>query len=154
MNDRTQNGFSNGEHAGMSEAEETLRLIARLPAPDGLEKRVQAGLAARQFSDGGTARVLDWPTALRPSSSWMRAAAAAAIVFVVVGGGWGVYSRVQPPQGAKIIVMPRVGSPSGFSNAGAIRTPHTLNGQPKKPVRRTASAMTKKAPVQPAAAAK
>jgi hypothetical protein len=59
----------------------------------------------------------------------MRSAAAAAIVFVVVGGGWGVYSRVQQPQAAKVITMPaRVAAPGGFSNAGAMRTPNTLNG--------------------------
>ncbi|MGB7546973.1 MAG: hypothetical protein WBM14_04420, partial [Terracidiphilus sp.] len=57
-----------------------------------------------------------------------RGAAAAAIVFVVAGGGWGVYSRVQPAQATKVIAMPRVAAPSGFSSAGAMRTPQTLNG--------------------------
>lgn len=179
MNDQTRNEFLNGDHVGISEAEETLRLIARLPAPEGLEKRVQAGLAAQKNLDGHTARVLEWPAAVRPASGWargsgwMRSAAAAAIVFVVVGGGWGVYSRVEPPQAAKVIVIPRVGSPGGFSNAGAVRTPHTLNGPTvvnpanghsplpatlapgaKKSVRRTASATAKKTPVQPATVAK
>ena len=36
----------------------------------------------------------------------MRTAAAAAIVFVVAGGGWGVYTRVQQGQPARMIVMP------------------------------------------------
>ena len=64
-----------------------------------------------------------------PSSRAERAAAAAAIVFVVVGGGWGVYSRVQPPAQSKVIVMPqRVNGAGGFSSAGAMRTPQTLNG--------------------------
>ena len=40
----------------------------------------------------------------------MRGAAAAAIVFVVAGGGWGIYTRVQPSQPAKVMVMPRAGS--------------------------------------------
>jgi hypothetical protein len=58
----------------------------------------------------------------------MRSAAAAAIVFVVAGGGWGVYSHVQQPQ-AKVIVMPmHVSIQGGFSSAGAMRTPNTLNG--------------------------
>ena len=62
-------------------------------------------------------------------STAARAAAAAAIVFVVAGGGWGVYSRVQPAQSPKVIAMPqRVNTPGGFSNAGAMRTPQTLNG--------------------------
>lgn len=110
-------------------AEETLRLIARLPAPEGLEERVQAGLHADRSSEPRTARILDWPVVLRPGSNWMRSAAAAAIVFVVVGGGWGVYTRVQQTQPARVIAMPpRVVAPGGFSSAGAMRTPNTLNG--------------------------
>jgi hypothetical protein len=58
----------------------------------------------------------------------MRGAAAAAIVFAVAGGGWSIYTRVQPSQPGKVIVMPRSGSPGGFSGAGAIRTPETLHG--------------------------
>ncbi len=105
--------------------EETLRLIASLPAPAGLEDRVHTALRApvRQ------ARVLAWPKRLNPQSGWMRTAAAAAIVFVVVGGGWGVYSRVQHGQPAKVIVMPqRMPAAGGFSSAGAMRTPQTLPG--------------------------
>ncbi len=113
-----------GEAGGF---EDTLRLIARLPAPEGLEERVKGRLHADQFRPRA-ARVLDFP-ALRPGSNWMRSAAAAAIVFVVVGGGWGVYSRAPRPQTAKVIVMPaRVAVSGGFSNAGAMRTPNTLNG--------------------------
>jgi hypothetical protein len=128
MNHSIQNEFSNGDHAGMSEAEQTLRLIAGLSAPEGLEDRVQTGLRGRQIDAPRSARILAWP-ALRPASSWMRTAAAAAIVLVVAGGGWGVYSHVLPPQSAKVIVMPpRVVSPGGFSNAGAMHVPNTLNG--------------------------
>jgi hypothetical protein len=62
-------------------------------------------------------------------SNWMRAAAAAAIVFVVVGGGWGVYSRVQPGQAGKVLVMPQLLPGSrGLSGSGAIRTPVTIPG--------------------------
>jgi hypothetical protein len=63
----------------------------------------------------------------------MRSAAAAAIVFVVAGGGWGVYTRVEQNQPAKVIVMPvRMPAQGGFGGAGAIRTPQTLPG-PKAP---------------------
>ena len=106
--------------------EATLRLIATLPAPAGLEDRVRAAL----HSAPQTARVLAWPVALKPQAGWLRAAAAAAIVFVVAGGGWGVYSRVQPglQSGARAVPV-HVASPnSGFSSAGAMRTPQTLNG--------------------------
>jgi hypothetical protein len=58
----------------------------------------------------------------------MRGAAAAAIVFVVAGGGWGIYSRVQPPQASRVIVMPHAQAPGEFTNAGAMRTPKTLEG--------------------------
>ena len=106
-------------------AEATLRLIASLPAPDGLEDRVMAGLKSAPRS----ARVLHWPSMLQPAGGWMRGAAAAAIVFVVAGGGWGVYKRVQPTQPARVLVMPpRTGATAGFSNAGAMRTPQTING--------------------------
>ncbi len=110
-------------------AEDTLRLIAGLPAPAGLEERVHKALRAAPRSG----RVLAWPAGFRArtvmENHWMRAAAAAAIVFVVVGGGWGVYSRVQPGPAGKVIVMPqRAPSSGGFGGAGAIRTPQTLPG--------------------------
>ena len=110
---------------GVGAAEATLRLIAGLPAPEGLEDRVRAGLAAAPRRG----RVLAWPAALSLESGWMRSAAAAAIVFVVAGGGWGVYSRVQRPQPARVVVMaPRGPAQGGFASAGAMRTPQTLNG--------------------------
>jgi hypothetical protein len=109
--------------------EETLRLIASLPAPEGLEERVHKALGAAPRNG----RVLTWPARFRAraafESNWMRATAAAAIVFVVVGGGWGVYSRVEQGQSGKVVVMPaRVPAAGGFSNAGAMRTPETLPG--------------------------
>ena|SRR5579863_4321119 len=106
-------------------AEETLRLIANLPAPDGLEDRVHAALNAVPRRS----RVLAWPRALRAESGWMRGAAAAAIIFVVAGGGWGVYTRVESTQNqpAKVIVTPqRTPVSGGFSGAGAMRPPLTL----------------------------
>jgi hypothetical protein len=57
----------------------------------------------------------------------MRAVAAATLVCVVLGGGWSIYSRVQPAETAKGIVLPRhAAAAGGFSNAGAMR--QTLNG--------------------------
>ena len=107
-----------------SSAEETLQLIARLPAPEGLEDRVKTGLKTAPRAG----RILHWPASLRPTASWVRGAAAAAVVFVVAGGGWGIYMRVQPSQPARVIVMPHAGAGGGFSSAGAMRTPQTLNG--------------------------
>jgi len=120
-----------------SSAEETLRLIASLPAPAGLEDRVHAALRSarnRPFVVAGvtrSGRVLAWPKALGVQNDWVRTAAAAAIVFVVAGGGWGVYTHVQNVQNsepAKVIVMPRGLQPGGFSGAGAMRLPQTLAG--------------------------
>ena len=116
-----------GGDAGSGEFEETLRLIARLAPPEGLELRVQAGLKAAPAVGG--ARILSWPTALRLDSAWMRSAAAAAIVAAVAGGSWGVYSRVQSIQPVRAITVPlHLSTQGGFSSAGAMRTPQTLNG--------------------------
>ena len=131
MNPSTQNPFdgSSGNY------EETLRLIARISVPEGLEERVQAGLRTASPK----ARILRWPEALRLENPWMqnlaRAAAAAAIVAVVVGGGWSVSSRYQSSQPTSAIAVPQRGAgqtgqtgQGGFSSAGAMRTPQTLNG--------------------------
>lgn len=108
--------------SGSPDVDATLRLIASVPAPEGLADRVHARLRSAPRA----ARILHWPANFITDSSWMRSAAAAAIAFVVVGGGWGVYSRVQPN---KVIAMPpHVAAPGGFSNAGAMRTPQTVNG--------------------------
>jgi len=131
MNSRSQDANLLNSKSGTGSAivagsvEASLRLIARLPAPEGLEDRVIGGLRTVPR----TARILHWPAALGPTGSWMRGAAAAAIVFVVAGGGWGVYTRVQTSQPSRVIVMPpRAGAGGGFSSAGAMRTPQTLNG--------------------------
>jgi hypothetical protein len=122
MSDLVRNEFS--KDLGFSEAEATLRLIARLPAPEGLEDRVQAGLRAAPRS----AKVLAWPGAFSPAGGWLRAAAAAAIVFVVAGGGLGIYSRVAPGVPAHGVVGPRLAAPGGFTEGNAVRRPQTLVG--------------------------
>jgi len=111
--------------------EDTLRLIADLPAPEGLTNRVKAGLRAAPE----TGRILMWRGPLRPAAGWMygsvaRGAAAAAIVCLVAGGGWGIYSHVQPASGPGIVGMPSPAAPTGnrFSNANATRRPDTVVG--------------------------
>jgi hypothetical protein len=121
--------FENTKTGG---ADETLRLVAGLPAPEGLEERVHAAL--RRAPRAG--RVLAWPTPSVAGREWLRGAAAAAIAFVICGGGWGVYSRVgprldsgiglrQPAQGSPLIPH---AAPGSFAGANAVRTPETLNG--------------------------
>jgi hypothetical protein len=117
--------------SGFSAAEETLRLLARLQAPEGLEDRVQEGLRVAVVSSATTAKFFSWPARLSPSGGWMRsapmrAAAAAAIVAVVVGGGWIVSSRLPMAQPG-VAASPRGAAAGGFSNAGARRTPQTLD---------------------------
>ncbi|MGA2538391.1 MAG: hypothetical protein ABSF53_20445 [Terracidiphilus sp.] len=110
--------------SGADEAEATLRLIASLPAPHGLEDRVQA----RLLTAPRRGRVIAWPMSLVRDSGWMRSAAAAAIVCVVAGGGWGIYARVQGGQVARSIAGPAVPGSSSFSTGEARRRPQTLNG--------------------------
>ena len=131
MNHQDQNPIANQPSSGsLSDAgEDTLHLIAKLPPPAGLEDRIHTGLlaharSARSAQPAG--RVLAWPVTARAGSGWMRSAAAAAIVFVVAGGGWGIYSRVQEPHSAKVIVTPHGPAPGEFTNSGAMRTPKTL----------------------------
>lgn len=107
--------------------EDTLRLLAGLPAPAGLDDRLKAGL--RQSPQTG--RILMWRGPLRPVGGWMhasafRGAAAAAIVCAVAGGGWQMYSHLQMPPTAKVVATPSTGN--GFSTAGGVRRPETLEG--------------------------
>jgi hypothetical protein len=74
--------------------EDTLRLIAHLPLPEGLVDRVQASLHSHPQLASHSPRVVSWPGAFMHGNGWrhhslMRAAAAAAIVVVVAGGGGG-----------------------------------------------------------------
>jgi len=113
--------------AGRS-GEDTLRLIAGLPAPEGLTERVHTRLRGAPRSAG----VLHWPIVplmgYRLHSPAFRTAAAAAIVCVVAGGGWQIFSHVQAVPAANVVVQPaRIGNSGGFSNAGAMRTPDTLD---------------------------
>src|ERR1700747_663796 len=100
MNSPTDNAFASNSVSRIGEPEETLRIIASLPAPEGLEDRVREALERAPR----TASVLPWPSQIGSGGGWVhsrlvRGAAAAAIVFVVGGGGWGGYSRVPPAAG-------------------------------------------------------
>lgn len=125
MTSPTQNGTPGGHpHT----AEDTLRLIAALPAPEGLADRVHARLRTASRTGG----LFSWAFApvagYRLHSPMFRGAAAAAIVCLVAGGGWQICTHVQPPATANNWVQPaRVGNSGGFSNAGAMRTPDTLD---------------------------
>ncbi len=108
------------------EADTTLRLIASLPAPEGLAERVQGGLRTGASPDAG--RVLAWSMASREGFGWLRGAAAAAIVCVVAGGAWWISASTPASSGSAVAAPVHVRQAGGFSNAGAMRTPDTLNG--------------------------
>lgn len=120
--------FTEDRGAGALAAEETLRMIANLPAPAGLEDRVKAGLRSAPRS----AKVIAWPFA--SAEEWMRsggtrAAAAAAIVLAIAGGGWGVYSHIQIAPVPSALVEPQLPNGAGrFSTAGAMHVPQTVHG--------------------------
>jgi hypothetical protein len=115
---------------GAIEAEKTLRQIATLPAPEGIEERVKAGLR----TSPRTAQLVRWPSAESSRNSWiqnqaMRAAAAAAIVMVIAGGGWAIYSHIQlAPEPAAVTTPPHLDGHGGLSAAGTKRVPQTLEG--------------------------
>lgn len=129
------------------DADHTLRIVSNLPAPDGLEDRLMETLKRSHR----TTSLLKWPVDVRAHGHWMRSdlargVAAAAIVLAVCGGSWSVYSRVHPAEAPRMVAMPRVAAPGGFSSAGAMRTPQTLNGpvlaRPVNPVAAHAAGST------------
>ena len=115
--------------AGALAAEETLRMIAKLAAPEGLEDRMKAGL--RSAPRRGA--VIAWPPSASPDgwmhSAGVRASAAAAIVLAVAGGGWGVYSHIQiAPVPSAFVEQPLQSGAGRFSTAGAMHVPKTVQG--------------------------
>jgi hypothetical protein len=141
MSDRVNSRGSNGAGSdAVTAAEVTLRLIARLPVPEGLEYRTHARLRATPRPE----RVLRWP--LPVAGEWMRAAAAAAIVCVVAGGGWGIFLRVHPGQVVPGMSGPSLAAPGGFTEGGAVRRPQTLAGPTVVGHRATSTAAKPKAP--------
>lgn len=130
----------------LSEAEATLRLIAKLPAPDGLAERVQGRLKAAPVSVLETgAQVLQWPVRRSGWTGWARGVAAAAIVCVVAGGAWQISTHIVPGASGNAVAAPvpvpsRARPAGGFSSAGAMRTPDTLNGPVLKRKPQTGSA--------------
>lgn len=105
----------------------TLRLLATLPAPQGLETRLLAKLGDHPQPK----RVLAWPWRVAlAESAGMRAVAAALLVAVLAGGGWGIAlltRTVQQAGASRASVRSGMGG-TGFSSAGAMRTPETLKG--------------------------
>ncbi|MDR3793181.1 MAG: hypothetical protein P4L03_07360 [Terracidiphilus sp.] len=119
----------NGKAEAVSEAEATLRLIASLPAPEGIAERLKAGLAAVEAAPK-RGRVLAWPAkSSMAQGGWLQGAAAAALLLAMAGGGWSAYKWVAPAPALQ--TLPSAARPvlqGGFSAAGAMRRPETLVG--------------------------
>lgn len=114
----------------VEEAERTLRLLAHTEAPVGLAVRVKARLEKAAESGEAEPRMgllLRWPV---KSHLWWKAALAASLLAAVAGGGWRAYRWLVPePAVALRPAPPRPAvQQGGFSSAGAMRTPHTIEG--------------------------
>ena len=123
----TRNDFDRS--ASVADAERTLRVIAKLPAPEGIADRVKTRLHTAPRKAGAIA----WPSAVG-SGRWtqfapIRAAAAAAIVMAVGGGAWELYTHIQiAPEPAALVAPLHTDGSRGLSAAGAVRKPKTLDG--------------------------
>lgn len=109
------------------EADETLRLLAELPEPDGLTDRVHQRLAHAQVTPERRGFWSLWLPAQR-----FQFAAAAVLVLAVAGSMWSLHRSHPPAAGAQNTPAPAAqgGSPAnagGFRNAGAERVPPTLH---------------------------
>jgi hypothetical protein len=117
-------------NASVIDAERTLRLIATLPAPEGIADRVKSRLQDAPRKAG----VIAWPSSAS-GARWtqfaaLRGAAAAAIVIAVAGGAWELYTHIQiAPEPSAVATPQRMdGGRGGLSAAGAVRKPQTLDG--------------------------
>ncbi len=107
---------------GPTAAEQTLRLVARLAEPEGLNERVLHKLAVARAEAPGRSFWSLWLPMQR-----VQYAAAALLVIAVAGSTWGVY-RTAPASNLPVENKPATQSaPSaGFGSAGAERRPATI----------------------------
>jgi hypothetical protein len=115
----------NNDEAGEGtrlEAEETLRQLAALPAPEDLTDRVHARLQAAQTAPVPRGFWAYWLPAQR-----FQFAAAATLMLAVAGSTWAVYHRHPQASTATQTVQPAPASAGGgFGTAGSERVPPTL----------------------------
>lgn len=106
------------------DAEETLRQLAALPAPEDLTDRVHSRLHAAQTAPLRRGFWAYWLPAQR-----LQFAAAAALMLAVAGSTWTVYHRHPQASAATQTTQPAV-SPApksgGFATAAGERVPPTL----------------------------
>lgn len=115
---------------GIETAEAALRRLATLPAPEGLEERLELRLRVAMREPAKTApRWRVWSLA---APVWVRAAAVMALVLAVAGGCWEIALHLNKQQEAHQqtapLTAPAPTAGGGFATGNAIRTPRTLNG--------------------------
>jgi len=121
----------------LRQIDETLHLLAQAEIPAGLEVRLKANLR-KAASEPRPAKVLSWPQSgnaaianvASSAFGWHRAVAAIFLAAAILGCAWSVLWQ-QKTRSASIEQshpMVRPLPAGGFSNAGAMRTPRTLEG--------------------------
>jgi hypothetical protein len=135
---------SDTHHESGSEAEETLRLLARLPAPEGLNDRIHSRLEMTTRPARRSFLASIW-------SLWMPAqrlqfAGAALLVLAVAGSTWSVYHTSN--RAGNVTPVPPAGPSTSFGSAGAERVPQTLKPikVPPPPTKKTGPTHTTQKP--------
>lgn len=173
-----QKPVSSGDFAAQ-QAERTLRLLARVAPPAGLEERIHSRLW-QQMAGQSSARTAFWPSwrlpVLRPGLRPGYGVAAAALLCVVAGaayyGGRDALHRGTPPRSASaspavtgqsgntvsfpLLTPPQVAPRGNFGSANSMRVPPTLKPLyvPEAPHRKpTTKTPRKPAPKHPSSAA-
>ena len=122
--------FHNSKQQGEVDGLETLRALAKLPAPEDLPDRVHARLRQQASAGQAGARRGFWAGTWglwRPMQR-LQFAGAAALALAVAGSTWGVY-HARPGQNTAGQVpgpAPVQAPASGLSGAKAVRVPPTL----------------------------
>ena len=118
----------------------TLQLLAQAPLPEGLNDRLKAALHKASAEAPQRGKVIAWPSAPEEATAtgqpqtvgvrWMRLAAAVLIAAAVFASGWGVAWHQESANSAVAPKAPLVRPlpAGGFSSAGAMRTPQTIEG--------------------------
>jgi hypothetical protein len=106
-----------GHELEKCEGEETLQMLAKLPAPEGLSGRVHSRLAGERLEVRRNWWQLSVPQ--------MRFAAAAVLLVALAGEGWNLY-RGHVAEVRSVVAPPHVTPRGGFDNAHGAAVPKTL----------------------------
>jgi hypothetical protein len=152
--------FDQARYEAGDEAAETLRLVAKLPAPDGLDERVHARLR-HKMAEASEPRVSFW--AFWTPVRRLQFAGAAVIALAVAGSTWSMHhasaSGLGPHGNSPVATPAEQGGHSAFGSAKAERVPPTIKpikvppAARKKPSASHLKPVVKTVPIAPTAAA-